>query len=262
MLERDAGWGGILVDANSVYWPRLAARAALSSSRRGPKTLVVGCLIGGCEEGKIAEFAGGVGRPGEKMRQTRQTKECAGVEGHDLLPGEEQLLYDLLPVEEQLLHDVSQGGSQKIHDEEGVNKKFLPQVPFDTLLSRFGAPSIIDYLSLDVEGYHDQCEVLTEKVLDKYDFRVLTIKRPHSVGRNWETGLPHRLMKRGYIDVELAFKLEHERNVAASPFSKKEHLPCLLRGFPSIGETLWVRAATEDFPGGLDFAEVKRRLEL
>ena len=213
MLERDAGWGGILVDANPVYWPRLAARAAYSSSSRredrGPKTLVVGALIGGCEEGEIAEFAasdkepmlGGVVALGtdqwaaeQKMRQA-QAEGCTAVEGH--LPGQEQLVH--------------QGGGQKKegascsppaggprHEDLllGVNKKLLPQVPFDTLLDRFGAPPVIDYLSLDVEGY--ECDVLTEKVLDKYDFRVLTIERPH-VGRNGEAGLPHRLMKRGYI---------------------------------------------------------------
>jgi Methyltransferase FkbM domain len=49
-------------------------------------------------------------------------------------------------------------------------------VRLEEIFQRFGAPSVIDYFSLDVEGAEDL--VLRESVLSRYRFKVITLERP------------------------------------------------------------------------------------
>ena len=63
-------------------------------------------------------------------------------------------------------------------------------IPLAALLDAFGAPRVVDYLSLDVEGHEEA--VLAHFPFDRYTFRALTIERPSK-------GLQRVLVDAGYV---------------------------------------------------------------
>lgn len=67
----------------------------------------------------------------------------------------------------------------------------------DTILDKFGAPSIIDYLSLDVEG--QEYTILSTFPFEKYKFRTITVEHnaPH-IGTELQTKIRDILTKNGY----------------------------------------------------------------
>ncbi|MFY0625279.1 MAG: FkbM family methyltransferase [Reichenbachiella sp.] len=78
-------------------------------------------------------------------------------------------------------------------DESGTA---MDAVPLSQILKSQNMPSIIDYLSLDVEGYEE--EILIDFPFDKYRFNVMTIERPSDA-------LHDKLLTKGY---KLHAKLE------------------------------------------------------
>lgn len=71
-------------------------------------------------------------------------------------------------------------------DDHGTEMKARP---LSELFRKFEMPEIIDYLSLDVEGYEE--EVLYNFLDDKYQFRVMSIERPSDK-------LHEKILSKGY----------------------------------------------------------------
>lgn len=69
------------------------------------------------------------------------------------------------------------------------------------ILDRYGAPSVIDYLSLDVEG--QEYEILRTFPFDKYAFRCMTVEHnaPHQ-GDAMQKKIRDVLERNGYIFVK------------------------------------------------------------
>jgi hypothetical protein len=83
-------------------------------------------------------------------------------------------------------------------------------VRLDEILKRFGAPSIIDYLSLDIEGAEEY--VMREFPFDRYTIHVLTVERP-------DEALSSLLVQNGYK---------------------------VLKQLKKWGETVWIHESAED----------------
>lgn len=73
-----------------------------------------------------------------------------------------------------------------------VQPKSVSIIPLEKILADNNAPQVIDYLSLDVEGYED--EVLLNFPFDKYRFSCMTIETPSA-------RLRERLENEGYLVV-------------------------------------------------------------
>jgi len=88
----------------------------------------------------------------------------------------------------------------RILEREGISpnqKNEFPLVQVDSislteLLDKHGAPKIIDYFSLDVEGHED--EVFRGFEFDRYQFNVLNVETPS----DW---LRHCLSDHGYVEI-------------------------------------------------------------
>jgi len=85
-----------------------------------------------------------------------------------------------------------------------TNKKDLIKVPtksMRSILKQYSAPSIIDYLSLDVEGH--EYEVLKSFPFEDYVLRCITVEHnePH-VGSEMRLKLRHLLESKGYLFVK------------------------------------------------------------
>lgn len=84
-------------------------------------------------------------------------------------------------------------------DKESTVKKITTTL--DAVLDNFGAPRIIDYLSLDVEG--QEYAILSTFPFEKYKFRTLTVEHnaPH-VGPELQTKIRNLLTANGYVYVK------------------------------------------------------------
>ena len=68
----------------------------------------------------------------------------------------------------------------------------LETVTLESILSRMGAPRLIDYLSIDIEGAEDRA--LLDFPFQKYRFTCITIERPSAALRNVFQGHGYRLV--------------------------------------------------------------------
>lgn len=91
---------------------------------------------------------------------------------------------------------ITAGPFTKSNDIINVKTKTL-----DSILLSFNAPTIIDYLSLDVEGH--EIEVLKNFPFDKYIFNCITVEHnePHT-GPKMQKDLRELLTSNGYIFVK------------------------------------------------------------
>lgn len=64
----------------------------------------------------------------------------------------------------------------EVLEDDGATIKPTPTVPLDRLLEEYGAPEVIDYLSLDVEGMEE--EVMATFPFEQRRFLCATIERP------------------------------------------------------------------------------------
>jgi FkbM family methyltransferase len=78
----------------------------------------------------------------------------------------------------------------EIRDDIGTTTRVIPTLPLNQILDQHGAPEIIDYFSLDVEGMED--DVMQTFPFDKHRFLCATIERP-------SLGLRQTLTKHGYL---------------------------------------------------------------
>jgi Methyltransferase FkbM domain len=109
------------------------------------------------------------------------------------------------------------------------NKGLVPRltVTLEEIFQRFGAPLVIDYFSLDVEGAEDL--VLRESVLSRYRFKVMTLERP-------KENLRELLFANGYT---------------------------LLKKLSPWGETLWIHSsAMSELDLSIPELNVTRKFEL
>lgn len=79
----------------------------------------------------------------------------------------------------------------------GTNIVMKTTYKLDTILDKFNAPRIIDYLSLDVEG--NEYEILRTFNFDKYKFRCMTVEHnsPH-IGDTLQKKIRELLTTNGY----------------------------------------------------------------
>ena len=129
-LEQHFDWRGIWIEANPIYWHKLAYRhchavGAIVGTAKAPNEIVPVHL----STDRIHAPLGGI--VGDRLGTKKQAK------------GVKVLRYT---------------------------------VPLATILERFQAPAVIDYLSLDVEGA--EWFILSDFDFHRYRFQVLTIERP------------------------------------------------------------------------------------
>eukprot|EP00977_Amphora_coffeiformis_P001331 scaffold278_cov195-Amphora_coffeaeformis.AAC.16 len=129
-LEQHFDWRGICIEANPIYWHKLAYRhchavGAIVGNAKAPNEVLPVHL----SADRIKAPLGGI--VGDQFDNKKPQK------------GEKVLRYT---------------------------------VPLATILERFQAPKVIDYLSLDVEGA--EWFIMGNFDFDKYQFQVLTIERP------------------------------------------------------------------------------------
>lgn len=91
-------------------------------------------------------------------------------------------------------------------DKESTVRKITTTL--DTVLDNFGAPHIIDYLSLDVEG--QEYAILSTFPFNKYKFRTITVEHnaPH-VGPELQTKIRELLTANGYVYVKGNDDIQH-----------------------------------------------------
>lgn len=117
---------------------------------------------------------------------------------------------------------------QGLDNEESVRKDYkvikLKTVPLISVLEEFHVPSVIDYLSIDIEGAEER--VLGNFNFDKYVFRCITIERPTENMRDILKRHAYVLIKDiPILDcfyIHESFLKEYRSNL--SKFYKKRHL--------------------------------------
>lgn len=86
----------------------------------------------------------------------------------------------LIGEDNKLVEFISDGVYGRVNSSEENTKLLktveLKPIPLGEVFEQEGAPKVIDYLSLDVEGYEDQ--VLINFPFDKYIFLCMSIERP------------------------------------------------------------------------------------
>jgi hypothetical protein len=128
-LENNFGWSGICIEANPVYWYRLAFRKNCH---------VVGSIVGGKDFEEI------------EVKLPKDPKTGGPFGG---IVGKE---FD------------NKGSKEK-------EKRYTASL--STILDKFSAPKVIDYLSLDVEGAEEF--ILKDFTFHQpYTFKVISIERP------------------------------------------------------------------------------------
>ena len=127
-LEQHFGWRGICIEANPIYWHRLAYRHCHA----------VGAVVGNATQNTEVEMV---------LSADKVQGPYGGIVGQDF---------------------------------DNKRPKQKPEarytVPLVTILERFQAPPVIDYLSLDVEGA--EWFILHQFPFERYQFLCLTIERP------------------------------------------------------------------------------------
>jgi hypothetical protein len=111
--------------------------------------------------------------------------------GGDTPPGS---LPDKVPVKFRGVY----GGMVTVMDDKMANRKKEPDAPieyrypasFAKVLEQFNVPSVIDYLSLDVEGA--EYMILQHFPFDRYQIRIMTVERPNKQ-------LKSLLLENGYV---------------------------------------------------------------
>ena len=154
-LERDHGWRGLCIDGNEEFLLQLVQRR---------KCTVVGAIVSSDDDGDVM------------YRHWHGAYQDAhgGTSGtwHHALSG-------------IVGFDNSQGGNDtmaKVHGQAGMKSGFVDKkgvsVRLEHLLRTHGAPQVIDYLSLDVEGA--EWSVLRDFPFGEFTFLALTIERPNA----------------------------------------------------------------------------------
>ena len=146
-LEQHFDWRGICIEANPVYWHRLAYRHCHA----------VGAVVGNATSNVQVEMV---------LAADKVQAPYGGIVGTQF----------------------DNKGNKKGRQE--TVQRYT--VPLATILTRFEAPAVIDYLSLDVEGA--EWFILHQFPFDKYQFKCLTIERPSDQ-------LQALLQKQGYVKV-------------------------------------------------------------
>lgn len=91
------------------------------------------------------------------------------------------------------------GGAKVVERGRMVEKQ---AVPLATLLDRHGAPRVIDYLALDIEG--SELDVLRSFPFDRYTIQAISLECD---GLIWD-GITHLLRQRGYREVRNPFNVD------------------------------------------------------
>jgi FkbM family methyltransferase len=158
MLERAYGWTGILVEPTSAF-----SKLALN---RPAATCVNACLA--AEERDVTLF---------EISDLGQVGIDSRAEGNSLLS--------------TVREDVEANAGDTINSTWGQFKqaRTVRATTLAKVLDQYKAPRVIDYFSLDVEGY--EYEILRNFPFDRYSFRCLGVERPNQ-------GLRRLLEDHGY----------------------------------------------------------------
>lgn len=81
------------------------------------------------------------------------------------------------------------------HSRKGKTYK-VETISLENLLSKFDAPKVIDYLSIDTEG--SELDILTNFDFEKYKFRIITVEHNFTSNRK---KIKHLLVSKGYKKV-------------------------------------------------------------
>lgn len=161
LLLEAAGWQGLCVEPNSIYWSGLAR---LRTCR------VVGAVVG--KDGAAVKM--------------KMNAEMGGIED----PAASSPKNDSGDVQRSAKDESFNAGVSTVDKEGTSSVKY--SVSMDTMFKRFKVPSVVDYLSLDVEGAEEL--VMKSFPFDKFTVLFLTIERPSE-------GLISLLIQEGYIPV-------------------------------------------------------------
>jgi hypothetical protein len=161
LLEREFGWRGLCVEPNDSLF------AELTKSR--PRSIHENVCL---------------------TATSRTVRYVAGEQGGGLHP-------HLSGIRENLLR-FKQGGGQVVAEGREIAKT---GTPLADLLRKHGAPSMIDYAALDVEG--SELEVLSSFPFGEYHFRALSMECDGSM---WDL-VPEILEPAGYREVSNPFNL-------------------------------------------------------
>jgi hypothetical protein len=138
-LETHHGWNGLCIEANPKYWLGLAGR----------KCQVVGAVLGHQTMEEI-QFRYGSKASGQKQGDRSDT----GVLGGIVNPNFDNMEIDTL-------------------DDE-VESRFTATLV--DVFRRYKVPSLIDYLSLDVEGA--EMYIMSSFPFDRHRIKIMTVERP------------------------------------------------------------------------------------
>ena len=170
VLEKEFSWSGLLIEPTSAYQDLVQNRTSPAEN----------CCLGATSDTVLMAELPSLGLIDE-------------VPGNNL---RSMVLHTTEPL--QALSELQQRLAPKI-----LRRFTGPEIPIvqresrrlDALLDRHNAPRIIDFLSLDVEGY--EWEVLKNFDFDRYTFRCAAIERP-------EDRLRELLLSRHYVEVARA----------------------------------------------------------
>jgi hypothetical protein len=137
-LERDLNWHGLCIEPNILYWPGHLQR----------KCEIVAAVVG-ANRMEAVNFIVPVG-------QRKSRDESGGIEGED---------FDNKPAVGDKMSESAPRKATRFYT-----------VPVLEILTRFHAPQVIDYLSLDVEGA--EYFIMQNFPFDQYRIRIMTIERP------------------------------------------------------------------------------------
>jgi hypothetical protein len=146
VLERELGWTGLLVEPSGAFHRLVGNR---------PGAICVDCCIA-AEEREVTLF---------EIFDRGQAGISELAAGNTLLS--------------QVRNDIgSSEGEQKTSSQWGEFRRAVRKqaYPLATVLERHHAPRVIDYFSLDVEGF--EFEILRNFPFDRYRFRCLGVERP------------------------------------------------------------------------------------
>jgi hypothetical protein len=149
ILETKYGWNGLCIEANSRYWSRLAYR----------KCTIVGAVIG---HNRLEEIEFNFGKAAE---QTVINFEPSGADNREgAFGGIVDPRFDNTP-------------NRTRNSQEGLASLVKRStVTLEEVLDRFNAPTVIDYMSLDVEGA--ETYIMEGFPFHKYMFKIMTVERP------------------------------------------------------------------------------------
>jgi hypothetical protein len=164
ILEKDLNWTGILIEPSSEFNDLIKNRKSICFNE--------------CVSDKIAEeiFIEGLGNDNNNWENNNHFH-----------------LSSLQKCFEQTLN-VHGNNVRRIQIKDGISKKIITTT-LDLLLDKGNAPSIIDYLSLDVEG--NEYNILKNFPFEKYNFRIITVE--HNGAEPNRTLIHELLLKNKYL---------------------------------------------------------------